>query len=747
MNIRVLLWSLLLLAAVVFCADRLLLGSGLQSDILALIPSNNESKTQQAAKDQIQRSAERKFLLLVRDNGTPLLEDSLQHLQQALISQDFAVPKNDALPMIKKFYWPYRYQLLTQTQRQELISSTAAQLSQSVLTSLYNGFSSPRAYPVMQDPFDLASPWLNALFNQKQQFLPSAVPSMDYQGHRWYVINGELPTSPFDLATQTQLSVILSQLDVGDSDIYRSGLVFHAMAGAKLAQREISTVGMGSLLGIIVLVCLVFRTMRALSGILIVLGSSTVFALSACFVIFQQVHLVTLAFGSTLLGLVADYCFHFYCKWQSQGDSAGAVQLIRKGLLVSVMTTVLAYFMQLFSPFPGLQQFSVFMISGLISAVLTVIYVLPALLGTSLLPPPKSKYFEQRIEPIYRCLAGFFAMRWLVLSCLALLFIAVVNASKNDDIRQLNTSGSNLLSEEKFVQQALVSVDSQRYIIVSKGRNEDSLQALEKLSDSSGFAFVHAANYVPSLKQQRLDYSLIEEKLFSSAGAISLLCKEISAFCGLAIPEFDDGLVLNSIPSALNNLFALDTVTGTDFLLALPPRDSSSFETLQPFVEQDVSYVDNIDNLTRVLTSVHSEVEVLLMIFLLVLATYLYIAQRHAANAILVSVCFAMFGALAFVVGSGVSLFHILALLLVLGITLDTNIFYARLGVNRDTWLASTLSCWTSLLAFGLLSGSDVPLLSQFGIIVFWGLLIAWLISPLSFYLLSDFGGKHARQN
>jgi predicted exporter len=81
-----------------------------------------------------------------------------------------------------------------------------------------------------------------------------------------------------------------------------------------------------------------------------------------------------------------------------------------------------------------------------------------------------------------------------------------------------------------------------------------------------------------------------------------------------------------------------------------------------------------------------------------------------------------------------------LALLLVLGVSLDAAVFYARHGVNQDTLLAASLSAWTSLLAFGLLALSVVPLLAQFGRVVCWGLGAAWLLSPIMFSVFCDRG-------
>ena len=160
-------------------------------------------------------------------------------------------------------------------------------------------------------------------------------------------------------------------------ELITSGLIFHAAEGTKIAKKEISTVGAGSLLAIVLLVLIVFRSWSSFLFIGTVLASSTVIAISVTWLFFDKIHLVTLAFGSTLLGLAADYSFHFLAKFRATGDSIITRNLLLKGLVVSTLSSIFAYLFLLFSPFPGLQQFSIFVASGLAAACITVLIIGP----------------------------------------------------------------------------------------------------------------------------------------------------------------------------------------------------------------------------------------------------------------------------------------------------------------------------------------------------------------------------------
>ena len=72
-----------------------------------------------------------------------------------------------------------------------------------------------------------------------------------------------------------------------------------------------------------------------------------------------------------------------------------------------------------------------------------------------------------------------------------------------------------------------------------------------------------------------------------------------------------------------------------------------------------------------------------------------------------------------------------MALILVLGIGLDMGIFLMETDEAPYTWLAVSLSTYTSLLAFGMLAWSDTPILHHFGLTVLLGLAFVWLLTPL----------------
>jgi predicted exporter len=82
--------------------------------------------------------------------------------------------------------------------------------------------------------------------------------------------------------------------------------------------------------------------------------------------------------------------------------------------------------------------------------------------------------------------------------------------------------------------------------------------------------------------------------------------------------------------------------------------------------------------------------------------------------------------------GQHLQLFHVLGLLLILGIGVDYGIFFQENLVRRPdlAWLATGLSALSTLLAFGLLGLSKTPALQAFGLTMTIGITMVWLVVP-----------------
>jgi len=148
--------------------------------------------------------------------------------------------------------------------------------------------------------------------------------------------------------------------------------------------------------------------------------------------------------------------------------------------------------------------------------------------------------------------------------------------------------------------------------------------------------------------------------------------------------------------------------------------------------QPDTWWVDKVASISQVLET-HRR-QLLIWVGIAYAAVTFMLSWRYGLGAlrIIAPPAFASLATLAILSAGGwtITIFNLLALLLVLGIGLDAGIFLRESARSRYTWAAVSLAVCTTLLAFGLLSLSATPVLQQFGITVLLGIVFVWLLAP-----------------
>jgi len=117
------------------------------------------------------------------------------------------------------------------------------------------------------------------------------------------------------------------------------------------------------------------------------------------------------------------------------------------------------------------------------------------------------------------------------------------------------------------------------------------------------------------------------------------------------------------------------------------------------------------------------------LIFLLLLPRYRGGAWRVLAPTLLASAA-----TLALLGWSGMplQLFHVLGLMLLLGVGVDYGVFMAERASRGPVapWLAVGMAAANAILGFGLLGLSSTPALQAFGLTMLAGTALVWLLVP-----------------
>ncbi|MCP4392001.1 MAG: hypothetical protein GY802_27155, partial [Gammaproteobacteria bacterium] len=378
------------------------------------------------------------------------------------------------------------------------------------------------------------------------------------------------------------------------------------------------------------------------------------------------------------------------------------------------------------TPFPGLRQMATFSIAGLFAAWLSVILWFPGLTKRDQMQPIGFAKILTRIRQRLPRIESSRGLQLLLTLALVMAMISIWNSDGRDDVRLLQTSPPELLQQERAVHQALGSVSSSQYLLVSAPALEHCLQkeeslapALDRLVADGLFEGYRAlSGSLPSLQRQSENHALVRQlyqdhlqsfyqtiklpqakldearQQFELAGSQRLTAERWQQ---LAASETRQGFVIEAT--------AAEALTVIRFTGLLDDNAKSALAELADS-HADVYFVDQLQNVSELLKKYRVQIGKWLIIAYLVVLLVLLLRYRKKLWRVVLPPLLASLFTLAILVQleQGINLFHLMAMILVLGIGLDMGIFLTETNEAAHTWLAVSLSTYTSLLAFGLLA-------------------------------------------
>jgi predicted exporter len=265
----------------------------------------------------------------------------------------------------REFYLPWRDRLLTDPQRSRLRDTAPDALAEEALAALYGPMASPRMTQWREDPLNLWPQWwqAQAAASGMRFDADGLLQADDSAGHArtWAVLQFETRGSAFRLDGERVIDAALDDAyaaaskAVPDLRELRAGVPLHAEAAAVQASREVNIIGFGSLAAVLLLVWLAFRSLTPIVLVALSLLIGVAAALSVTAMVFGQVHLLTLVFGASLVGVAEDYGIHWFASRQGHPgiERWTLLRSLLPGMALAWLTSALAYLALGLAPFPG----------------------------------------------------------------------------------------------------------------------------------------------------------------------------------------------------------------------------------------------------------------------------------------------------------------------------------------------------------------------------------------------------------
>ncbi|MCD5995081.1 MMPL family transporter [Pseudomonas sp. CDFA 602] len=732
--------------------------SPLSANLMELVPGTNTDAVVLNAEKRIQEPLNREMLVLVghadREHAVELARQLAGQWQASGLFEKVQWSLQADIPALRTQLLQGRIAMLPAADRAQLINDPKAFIDQRVQT-LFDPFAGFSLVPGQDDWLGLTVRIQNGLPRQGsvEPDLASGALIATADDKSWVLLRSRTRTDAFDMHLPGQVADLLAGAreqarQAGGQLLAASGLLY-AADGQKQASREITWVGGGATLGILLLLLLAFRRWSVLLAFVPVLVGM-LFGAVACVAFFGSMHIMTLVLGSSLIGVAVDYPLHYLSKsWSLKPwRSWPALRLTLPGLSLSLITSCIGYLALAWTPFPALTQIAVFSAAGLMGAYLASVCLLPALLSKVEIRPAQWPLTLANL--LLDCRAAL--LQRVKTPVLLMLLLAFCGAglwqlTTKNDIRQWVAAPQALTDEAQAIARITGYQPTSQFFLV---RGKDQQQLLDRQS-----ALTQRLDQLVSM--DKLQGYMAINQLLDSPSDQQATREALARLPQYWQPLVDLGVPASSLQAELSRLQALPTQDmemalkgplsepwrtlwlgtaeeGVAGIVSLRGINSPALLRVQATGLEGVQLVDRLGELNQVFA--HTQVSAaelklmscVLIVLLLIVPFGLNGALRIVALPLLAALCsLASLGWL----GQPLTLFSLFGLLLVTAISVDYAILMReQIGGAAVSLLGTLLAAVTTWLSFGLLAISSTPAISNFGLSVSLGLAFSFLLAP-----------------
>lgn len=326
------LFLLLLVAVLALAGWQWRHGAPLSANLMELVPGTDPDALELKAEQRMQEPLNREMLVLVghaeRQQAIAMAQRLGEQWQASGLFEKVQWNLQADLPALRTQLLQGRLAMLAAADRQQLIEHPEAFIQQRV-QALFDPFSGFSLVPSQDDWLGLTGRIQNSQPQRGavQLDIGSGTLIADADGKSWVLLRARTTGNAFDMQLPLQVAALLqhSREQAAQADVQllaASGLLY-AANGQQQASREITWVGGGATVGILLLLLLAFRRWRVLLAFVPVLVGM-LFGAVACVVFFGHMHVMTLVLGSSLIGVAVDYPLHYLSKsWSLRPGTVG----------------------------------------------------------------------------------------------------------------------------------------------------------------------------------------------------------------------------------------------------------------------------------------------------------------------------------------------------------------------------------------------------------------------------------------
>ncbi|MBN1599201.1 MAG: MMPL family transporter [Bacteroidales bacterium] len=643
---------------------------------------------------------------------------------------------------------------------------------------------------IFRDPFGLSSSQLKRLkdlqVDQNLILYRNHLITQDKKHLLFFLTPGETHNTGKNALFIADLNDLISNIKTGKKQVVNIdyiGALPIATANALRIKKDIRLTVTLAVIVIIILIYYFFRRKRILWIIMLpaVFGASVSLLYFAFFM--NRVSVISLGIGSVLLGITVDYALHLLTHLKHHEDLTQSVKKVRVPVLMSGLTTAIAFLCLLLLSSPAMKQLGIFAAISVLSAALLSVFVLPFILPQKLFKLSLSS--NTIIERLARYRSRNKSLIFLVIliGTIVMLYFSRF-AEFEKDIEKSNYMPDNLAGNQKRLDE-ISAINKKKIYLLSTGNNLDEavsqasedLIRLKQLKSEGNLARFNGIQSVLIPENQQKE-SIEKWNEFWSKEKIDLLKSQISEaatknnFKSNAFDAFFTHLEKNFQPIPVDSLSSLFSLFTENLCVSLKDKsvvitvlgiegDIQKEHVTDAFINNENTLIlDRKDFFVKIFNTIKADFDdlvktTLLVVFIIIL---IFLGRSEMAIITFLPIVISWIWTLGIMGISGIKLnfFNIIICTLIFGLGIDYSIFITKgliqkYRYGRDDLVSFKssilISVFTTLSGLGVLLMAKHPALHSIASLATVGIisvvLISFTLQPLLFkFLVNSKSGK-----
>ena len=727
----------------------------LDADLFNMTPSNSASKVYRIADQAVSGNSGKSVSILVRHKDFAEAKKAAVASYDALKESDnfenlVLYSDNSSFSSAMDFMYEWTPVLLNEEVQKSLNESGAREdfiLEQT--EKIFNPFSLADLSRLSEDPFLVTESVINDFMKFLQDtgtnFSPKDnVLATQFEGDWYILMTATLSSKGAKLAGKDgavpEIYKVCSALEKDGVYFVYSGTPFHSYHSSSKANLEISIISTVSMLIVLVILILTFKSIKPVLFSMLAITLSVLTAFCSTHMVFGNIHVMTLVFGTCLIGSCIDYSIHYFIQWKfntTLDDGAKIRSYCIKSMSLALLSTEICFLFLVFAPFMLLKQMAFFCLSGILSSFVTTICLYPSLkLPQNRVELKVPLFIENTLKKAEKLpLQKIIAVSIVAFSVLV-IGIRFKSFGINNNIARLYQMQGRL-KDDTILASRVMNYTYSNWLILSCDSEEELFELDEEIGSELGDGYISTTKFIPSGKKQLESfdsYKKLLPYLSDQAEMTGLDLADVKAFKS-KLKDFETRRLNpdSEIPGFMRNFVDMLYLGKVDdkYCSIILPTNAKTAEKIVEIAQNNpnVFYENKVQDINTQLDKLSKMIFVLLLIAVVILFVVLlfFYSFKNVLKIVVTPLIGLLFICAVFtLLGRKIDFFCVTGMILVFGLGLDYIIYKVTNAANAEEDFSIILSFVTTVLSFGTLGLSSFVPVQTMGLAIFVGLLASF---------------------